>query len=63
MRIELCQPDGRPLPGYVGARLRGDSLRHEVVWPNGQRHLPVGVPFRIRFRGARTTLFSYVVEA
>ncbi|RIQ10842.1 hypothetical protein [Jiangella rhizosphaerae] len=63
LRVELCQPNGRPLPGYVGARLRGDSLRHEVVWPNGERRLPDDVPFRIRFRGARATLFSYVVEA
>jgi hypothetical protein len=56
IRVELLDADGRPLPGFGAASIRGDSVRHAVDLPR-----LAGKSVRVRFTLSRASLYSFAL--
>jgi len=59
--VEVCDPSGRPIPGFEKSNpIQGDDLRHQVTFP-GQKDVSefAGQPVVIKFHLKNASLFSY----
>jgi hypothetical protein len=62
VRVELQEPDGRPIPGYALAdcpEILGDDIARTVLWTHGADLKPLaGRPVRLRFAMKDADLYS-----